>query len=90
MIFSFYPQCNTAINIVAASQEVFVACSGIESKNCSATFYAIPGFITVLKLFVFLIIEIVSFNMSSKFTEVTFNSFILCCDIFCTDSAWKL
>ena len=34
-------------------------------------------------------IKIVTFNMNSKFTEVTLNSFIFVMDIFCTIPARK-
>ena len=45
-------------------------------------FYAIPGFVAVLKMPVVYIITIVAFNMNPKFTEVTLNSFIFLSDTF--------
>ena len=63
----------------------------LKGKIVPSTFYAIPGFISVLKIPVIQIIKIVTFNMNSKFTEVTLNSFnfVIFWDIFCTNLAWK-
>ena len=47
-----FPLCDVTVNVSTASQEVFVAREGIERKNSAATFYAIPEFITVLKILV--------------------------------------
>ena len=51
-IFYIFPLCDVTIGVSTTSQEVSVARQGIERKNCTATFYAIPGFITVLKIHV--------------------------------------
>ena len=32
------------------SQEVFVTREGVKRKDCAPTFYAVPGFISVLKI----------------------------------------
>ena len=50
IIFQIFPLCDVIISVSTTSQEVFVARYGIERKNCAAKFYAIPGFITVLKI----------------------------------------
>ena len=55
-------------------------------KNCAATFYAIPRFITLLKICYLLIVV---FNMTPKFTEVTLNSFVSIVNIFHTKSTRK-
>ena len=38
------------ISVYATSEEVFVTRQGVKRKNCAATFYAIPGFVAVLKM----------------------------------------
>ena len=38
------------ISVCTTSEEVFVTRSGVKRKNCAATFYAIPGFVAVLKI----------------------------------------
>ena len=58
---------------------------GVRRKNLAAApFYAVPGFITGLKISVVQIIKVVTFNMNPMFTEITLNSFILVMNIFCT------
>ena len=57
---------------------------GVRRKNLAATFYAVLGFITGLKISVVQIIKVVTFNMNPMFTEVTLNSFILVINIFYT------
>ena len=47
----------------------------VKRKDCAAAFYAVPGFIAVLKI--------------TMFTEVTLNSFNIFRDIFCTNLARK-
>ena len=46
-------------------------------------------FITFLKIPPIDIIKVATFNVNSKFTEVTLNSFIFVVDIFCTYPARK-
>ena len=55
-------------------------------KNCAATFYAIPRFITLLKISNLLMVV---FNMTPKFTEVTLNSFVFFMNIFHANSTGK-
>ena len=38
------------ISVRAAREEVFVIKQGVKRENCAATFYAIPGFVAVLKI----------------------------------------
>ena len=52
IIFYIFPLHDVTVSVSTTNQEVFVARLGIERKNCAATFYAIPGFITVLKILV--------------------------------------
>ena len=49
IIFLIFPLCDITITVSTTSQEVLVDRYKTESKNYAARFYAIPGFITVLK-----------------------------------------
>ena len=62
----------------------------LKGKSFAATFYGIPGFITVLKISVVQIIKIVTFNMNPRFKEVTLNSFVIVMYNFCTNPARKI
>ena len=45
-----YPLSGVIISICKTSQDVFVTRSGVKRKDCSATFYAVPGFVAFLKI----------------------------------------
>ena len=38
------------ISVRTTMEEVFITRKGVKRKNCAATFYAIPGFVAVLKV----------------------------------------
>ena len=50
IIFKIYLLSGVIISTRTTSQEVSITRQGVQRKNCAATFYAIPGFVAVLKI----------------------------------------
>ena len=50
IIIMIYPLSGVIISVCTTSQKVFVTRQGVKRKDCAATFYAVPGFIAVLKI----------------------------------------